>query len=105
MVRLHHLCLALVLKGLMAAVGIPARERVTERGYLNGDGFGLGWYPMGLGVSTHMDRVDGEPCVFTSTGPAWNNINLANIAKSIVSPVVFAHVRAATPGLRVCECW
>ncbi|EGD74705.1 hypothetical protein PTSG_06066 [Salpingoeca rosetta] len=23
-----------------------ARERVTERGYLNGDGFGLGWYPL-----------------------------------------------------------
>ena len=27
-----------------------ARERVTAHGYLNGDGFGLGWYPVGVAV-------------------------------------------------------
>ncbi len=55
-----------------------------------------------------------EPCVFTryclisssraSTGPAWNNENLTRLAKSITSAVVFAHVRAASAGLTVCEC-
>eukprot|EP00048_Salpingoeca_helianthica_P005901 m.93046 g.93046 ORF g.93046 m.93046 type:complete len:1282 (+) comp13796_c0_seq2:297-4142(+) len=80
-----------------------ARERVTARGYLNGDGFGLGWYPS----FTHLTGVAvgaEEPCVFTSTGPAWNNENLARLAKSISSPIVYAHVRAATAGLSVCEC-
>eukprot|EP00047_Mylnosiga_fluctuans_P012762 m.27711 g.27711 ORF g.27711 m.27711 type:complete len:1166 (+) comp4449_c0_seq1:65-3562(+) len=83
-----------------------ARERVTERGYLNGDGFGLGWYPA---LSSDEDPAlklsrAVEPCVFTSTGPAWNNENLARLAKSITSPIVFAHVRAASVGLTVCEC-
>ncbi len=39
-----------------------------------------------------------------STGPAWNNQNLARLAKNVVSPVIFAHVRAATEGTQVCEC-
>lgn len=36
-----------------------------------------------------------------STGPAWSSENLKLIAESIVSPVVFAHVRAATEGTSV----
>lgn len=36
-----------------------------------------------------------------STRPAWSDENLANLARSIASPLVFAHVRAATPGLPV----
>jgi len=51
----------------------------------NGDGFGVGWY--------------GEaeaPGVFQSAEPAWNDRNLRGIAEHIVSPLVFAHIRAST---------
>jgi glutamine amidotransferase len=53
----------------------------------NGDGFGIGWY--GVGDS---------PGVFHSVEPAWNNRNLADLARHLVSPLVFAHIRAATGG-------
>eukprot|EP00056_Hartaetosiga_gracilis_P014004 m.238889 g.238889 ORF g.238889 m.238889 type:complete len:83 (-) comp13930_c0_seq56:4370-4618(-) len=72
------------------------RGNVTDRGYLNGDGFGLGWYPL-EGVrssdgkeSKVIQRAD--PCVFASTGPAWNNDNLRQLAESIESSIIFAHV-------------
>ena len=51
----------------------------------NGDGFGVGWY--GVGV---------EPGVFHSVEPAWNDRNLHDIAQHIMSPLVFAHIRAST---------
>jgi predicted glutamine amidotransferase len=51
----------------------------------NGDGFGIGWY--GVGV---------EPGVFHSVEPAWNDRNLQDIAQHILSPLVFAHIRAST---------
>ncbi|KAJ1965295.1 glutamine amidotransferase subunit [Dimargaris xerosporica] len=61
---------------------------------LNGDGFGVGWY----------DRHPQEgPCIFTSTLPAWSNINLRRIAEKISSPLVFAHVRATTGGTPTSE--
>jgi predicted glutamine amidotransferase len=53
----------------------------------NGDGFGLGWY--GVGSS---------PGVFHSIEPAWNNRNLRELARHLVSPMVFAHIRASTGG-------
>lgn len=53
----------------------------------NGDGFGIGWYG---------DRS--LPGVFHSTDPAWNDRNLKEIAQHLVSPLVFAHVRASTGG-------
>jgi glutamine amidotransferase len=56
---------------------------------LNGDGFGIGWY---------APRFSKEPAVFHSVTPAWNNRNLAHLARVIASPCVLAHVRAATPG-------
>ena len=43
----------------------------------NGDGFGIGWYGVG------------EPGVFHSVEPAWNNRNLGD-CPAIVSPLVFA---------------
>ncbi len=61
---------------------------------LNGDGFGLAWYPGGKG---------GEPAVFKDITPAWNNMNLLNLARVITSHCVLAHVRAATPGLPVIQ--
>ncbi|KUL28160.1 class II glutamine amidotransferase [Actinoplanes awajinensis] len=53
----------------------------------NGDGFGVGWYP-----------VDGPPApaLFRGTGPAWNDANLREIAGSISSPLFLAHIRAST---------
>eukprot|EP00164_Ancoracysta_twista_P006780 GFYU01009510.1.p1 GENE.GFYU01009510.1~~GFYU01009510.1.p1 ORF type:complete len:296 (-),score=61.47 GFYU01009510.1:85-972(-) len=72
-----------------------AKERSTgETGNINGDGFGIGWY---------QTDIDEYPCVFTSVSPAWNNMNLLNIAEKTVSSSFFAHVRAATAGLPVTE--
>ncbi len=61
---------------------------------LNGDGFGVAWY---------APPVSAEPAVFKDITPAWNNMNLINLARLIESPCVLAHVRAATPGLPVIE--
>ena len=68
-----------------------AKER---REPLNGDGFGVGWYAPALSET---------PCVFTSITPAWNNANLRRLSEHVRSPLFFAHVRAASPGMRVCE--
>ena len=82
----------------------------------NGDGFGVGYYTTAptsrrRGVSDPPSRfaVHGgqkeevidlgpEPCIFTSTIPAWNCRNLERLASKTVSPLVFAHVRASTEG-------
>jgi predicted glutamine amidotransferase len=68
-----------------------ARERPEP---LNGDGFGLGWY---------TPEINGEPCVFTAITPAWSNRNLLNLVEHTKSGCFFAHVRAASPGMRVSE--
>jgi len=59
---------------------------------LNGDGFGVAWYP---------DDADIAPAVFKSVSPAWNNQNLLNLSPVIHSHCILAHVRAASPGLPV----
>ncbi len=51
----------------------------------NGDGFGVGWY----GVGT-------TPGVFRSIEPAWNDRNLLDLSRHLVSPLVFAHIRASS---------
>lgn len=51
----------------------------------NGDGFGVGWYGDDL-----------DPGVFKSIEPAWNDRNLASIARHIRSHMFLAHVRATT---------
>jgi predicted glutamine amidotransferase len=51
----------------------------------NGDGFGVGWYAQA-----------GTPAIFRSIEPAWNDRNLRELAGHVSSPVVFAHIRAAT---------
>jgi predicted glutamine amidotransferase len=50
----------------------------------NGDGFGVGWY-------------DSEPTpgVFRSIEPAWNDLNLHELACHVRSAHFFAHIRAA----------
>ncbi len=54
---------------------------------VNGDGFGIGWYGVG-----------DTPGVFHSIEPAWNDRNLRDLARHLVSPLVFAHIRASSGG-------
>lgn len=69
-----------------------SRERI-QRNPLNGDGFGVGWY-----VTDSK-----EPCVFLSVTPAWNDLNLKRLAEKVSSHLIFAHVRAAYPGMVVSQ--
>ncbi len=68
-----------------------ARERAEP---LNGDGFGVGWY---------VPEIDPTPCVQRSVSPAWSNRNLQNLALKTRASLLFAHVRAASPGMAVNE--
>lgn len=58
---------------------------------VNGDGFGVGWYPTPIGGEEQQ-----PPAVFRSIEPAWNDENLREITRSVHSHLFFAHVRAAT---------
>lgn len=51
----------------------------------NGDGFGIGWY----------DKQP-YPGLFRSIRPAWNDMNLQDLASHIESPLFMAHVRATS---------
>jgi predicted glutamine amidotransferase len=68
-----------------------ARERAEP---LNGDGFGVGWY---------VPEIDPSPCVQHSVAPAWSNRNLQNLSAKTRASCLFAHVRAASPGMAVTE--
>ena len=61
---------------------------------LNGDGFGIGWYDW---------KFSRQPCLFTSIRPAWADRNLERLSPFIASSCLFAHVRAASPGLPITE--
>jgi len=61
---------------------------------LNGDGFGVVWY---------VPNISSEPAQFRSIQPAWNNVNLLQLARVSRSPVILAHVWAATEGIGVSE--
>jgi len=61
---------------------------------LNGDGFGLAWY---------VPEMTEEPALFKDITPAWNNLNLLNLARVTRSSCILAHVRAASPGLPVIQ--
>jgi predicted glutamine amidotransferase len=76
---------------LVTAQSVNAGEMSVS---VNGDGFGIGWYD---------PELDNDPCVFRSIKPAWGDQNLRNLARKIYSPSMFAHVRAASPGLTIEE--
>lgn len=57
---------------------------------VNGDGFGVGFYT--------DPKLGPDPCIFTSTLPAWNCENLERLASKTCSSLIFAHVRATTEG-------
>lgn len=67
-----------------------SRLRLDTRRPVNGDGFGIGWYT--------DPELGADPCIFTSTLPAWNCINLERLAPKTHSRLTFAHVRATTEG-------
>jgi predicted glutamine amidotransferase len=52
----------------------------------NGDGVGVGWYA----------QQGALPALFRDTGPAWNDLNLRELAGAVTSPLFLAHVRAST---------
>ncbi|KAK5657277.1 hypothetical protein OQA88_3336 [Cercophora sp. LCS_1] len=62
----------------------------TRRGQNNADGFGIGFYT--------EPKLGAAPCLFTSTTPAWNCVNLQRLASKTASRLIFAHVRATTEG-------
>lgn len=76
---------------LVTAQSVNAGEMSVA---VNGDGFGIGWY---------TPELDNEPCVFRSIKPSWSDQNLKQLARKIYSPCMFAHIRAASPGLSVEE--
>jgi predicted glutamine amidotransferase len=59
----------------------------------NGDGFGVGWY--GADGTDGMGRM-AEPVLFRGVGPAWGDLNLRELARSVSSPLFLAHIRAST---------
>lgn len=86
-----------------------SRLRLDHRRPHNGDGFGVGYYTADerradrayedrVAPKQHEIDLGPEPCIFTSTIPAWNCRNLERLASKTVSPLVFAHVRASTEG-------
>jgi predicted glutamine amidotransferase len=65
---------------------------------VNGDGFGFGWYPSD-------PEPNGEPGLFHSIEPAWNDQNLRELTRAVESPLFFSHVRAAAgPPIQQTNC-
>lgn len=91
-----------------------SRLRLDQTRPHNGDGFGVGYYTTAPATRRHGQSdpanrygtappeevidLGPEPCIFTSTIPAWNCKNLERLASKTVSPLIFAHVRASTEG-------
>lgn len=61
---------------------------------LNGDGFGVAWYAR---------EVSSRPGRIRSISPAWSNHNLREVSAVTKSDCIFAHVRAASGGMRASE--
>lgn len=74
----------LILKPDHSLIDQSLDSRLSEK-TTNGDGFGLGWYGR-----------KPEPALFRSIEPAWNNRNLADLARHLESRLVFAHIRSST---------
>ena len=70
-------------------ISSPLTSQDTRRPH-NGDGFGVGYYT--------CPSLGSDPCIFTSTIPAWNCANLKRLASKTTSKLIFAHVRATTEG-------
>lgn len=80
----------------------------SASGSAAGAGAGAGAGATGTGASAdsaaakrYRRRV--TPGMFRSTSPAWNNDNLYRLSSKIRSPLIFCHVRAASPGSIISE--
>ena len=72
------------------------REQRTHRDHgVNADGFGLGYYT--------ADSKAVTPTLIKSLLPPWSSATLSEIAEATDTRLLFAHIRAASPGLRVSE--
>ena len=86
-----------------------SKERTVEweiPAAINADGFGVAWYPVkpnNINTTNQTDIDLEESCLFRSVLPAWNDMNLHRISAKIGSSLIFAHVRAASPGSGVSQ--
>ena len=74
----------LLIKPKISLIDQSMSSRMTAKP-TNGDGFGVGWY-----------NQKGEPGVYHSVQPAWNDQNLKELAHHIQSSLFLAHVRRST---------
>ena len=56
-------------------------------GFLNADGFGMGWYDL---------AQDPLPYIYRNTMPIWNDANVPQLARYIESSCHLAYIRSAT---------
>jgi ergothioneine biosynthesis protein EgtC len=68
------------------------QPREMTAGFVNVDGFGLGWY--------HPHR-DTAPYRYQNILPIWSDINLPSLSRYIETSCILAYVRSATPPLAV----
>jgi glutamine amidotransferase len=65
------------------------QPRHQDRGVVNADGFGVGWYVSG----------DAHPARHRGAGPMWTDETFADLARVIHAPAILAAVRSATTGM------
>jgi len=73
---------------------VQSKESKKRKLPVNGDGFGVGWYPV---------HDDPEPARIVSIEPAWSNQNLIQLSSKVKSEHFFAHVRDASTGMPVSQ--
>ena len=71
-----------------------SKHAKKRRKPVNGDGFGIGWYPL---------SDDPEPGVFVGLEPAWASRNLQQLCRKVSSSLFFAHIRDATEGMPISQ--
>ena len=82
---------SLITKPVHSIINQSLEARLYTNRSVNGDGFGVGYYP--------EDKANSDgPAIFTAITPAWSNMNLKRLAEKTHSSLIFAHVRASTSG-------
>jgi glutamine amidotransferase len=79
--------------GFKHSLVVQSKHSTLGAETLNGDGIGVGWY--------HQGREN--PILYRSVEPAWHDKNLKEISDFVIAPTVFAHIRAASPGVSVVQ--
>jgi len=73
-------------------------------GTVNADGFGVGWYPGGVGGSWAGENgvtSPPEPVRYRSERPIWSDVAFTALAGATTSAAMLAAVRSATVGMPV----